>query len=594
MKPSKKVCIIGAGPSGLCAAKEFLAAGFQVIGYDKRPEIGGIWNLSGSSPGVSLRTHASSSKDYLQFSDYPMPFEAPFFPHYSDYLKYLKNYGHHFKVIQYFQLNSEVTKINQVDTRWIIQVKNKEGKIKTEDFDAVAICSGLHETPNNLQIRGIEFVEEKIIHSSLVKEPKQFEGKKILIIGGGESAADLSYEVSEFSKETALSLRRGVAVLRKLKGINKMTPADYDASRAVYWLSLEFKHDLFHPEQNPPFLRWMHLFFLPVYSLLLLLRRLKKFRLSSLFSISYFNSLFNPSVRHGPASGLELSKACENLISLTKNRGKSKKETLECLLKTFEWFSGGVHSSQPFTKSDKFLENILEEKIRVLPGIKEVSSDGEFIFENGIIDSYDVIINCTGFLTKVPFLNSSFFETKQIYKHTFPIDTEGLVFIGFTRPNIGAMPPIAEMQARWVAKVWSKRKILPTQNQMKVLAQREGAYLWEYKEQEKRVLIPFVNYHEYMSDLAKILGCHPRIWKLLFNPPLLKKLLFGPFAAYQFRIHGPNKNRPAALQSASQIKLGDYMGLEEYYKQSYFYFIIKPCFLFLSKLIGSQKFKPIY
>jgi cation diffusion facilitator CzcD-associated flavoprotein CzcO len=92
---SKTALVVGGGACGLVAAKELIEVGFDVTVIEKRDEIGGLWNFSSSETSVCSETYATSSKDYLQYSDFPFEEGTPEFPHHTLYMKYLHQYVAH-------------------------------------------------------------------------------------------------------------------------------------------------------------------------------------------------------------------------------------------------------------------------------------------------------------------------------------------------------------------------------------------------------------------------------------------------------------------------------------------------------------------
>ena len=67
-----KICVIGAGAAGIVTAKELLEVGIEVELLEKRDNLGGLWYLDENGTSVSRKTYATSSKTFLQFSDFPM------------------------------------------------------------------------------------------------------------------------------------------------------------------------------------------------------------------------------------------------------------------------------------------------------------------------------------------------------------------------------------------------------------------------------------------------------------------------------------------------------------------------------------------
>ena len=105
--PSARVCIIGAGISGITAAKNLIQVGLtNVVVYEKSDQIGGNWvfSLKPSQSSVFETTHIISSKTMSEFADYPMPADYPDYPSHKQMLAYFQNYTQHFGIESYIRL----------------------------------------------------------------------------------------------------------------------------------------------------------------------------------------------------------------------------------------------------------------------------------------------------------------------------------------------------------------------------------------------------------------------------------------------------------------------------------------------------------
>ena len=92
-----KVCIIGAGSSGLAAAKTFAERGIPFDCLEREDDIGGLWNETTGTGVVYDTTYLVSSRKYTGFEDYPMPEEYPTYPSHREALAYLRDYAQNFR-----------------------------------------------------------------------------------------------------------------------------------------------------------------------------------------------------------------------------------------------------------------------------------------------------------------------------------------------------------------------------------------------------------------------------------------------------------------------------------------------------------------
>jgi cation diffusion facilitator CzcD-associated flavoprotein CzcO len=126
----KNVCVIGAGPSGLAAAKNLLDAGLDVTVFDRQSGVGGNWRFSEEVGHSSVfeTTHIISSKFYSAFADYPMPAHFPDYPSHGQLLEYFTGYAEHFKLLPHIQFDTLVqhceplpddrSRPAEISTRW--------------------------------------------------------------------------------------------------------------------------------------------------------------------------------------------------------------------------------------------------------------------------------------------------------------------------------------------------------------------------------------------------------------------------------------------------------------------------------------------
>ncbi len=215
MTGKKRVCVIGAGPSGITAAKNLLDEGLDITVYDYGTEVGGNWVFSDalSHSSVFETTHIISSRTLSQYDDYPMPDDYPDYPSHQQLAAYFQSYARHFKLYEYIQFNTMVERcLLDASTKWhVTTIKN--GETKSEIFDALAVCNGHHWKPRYPIYPGS--FTGKLMHSHEVKRFSDFADQRVLVIGGGNSACDVAVESCRVSKSTDISWRRGYWVIPK-------------------------------------------------------------------------------------------------------------------------------------------------------------------------------------------------------------------------------------------------------------------------------------------------------------------------------------------------------------------------------------------
>jgi dimethylaniline monooxygenase (N-oxide forming) len=584
-------CIVGAGPCGLVTAKHLLEEGIECDLFEKRDDIGGLWYIGDDAPSLALSTTATSSKTFLQFSDFPMGKQVTDFPHSSEYIEYLRRYISKHDLQRRIHLRHAVVNIRKSGRGWNVTTRNSDGESQA-DYDMVAICSGLHHVPLIPDIPGAQSYTGEVIHSSSLKDPAVLANKRVIIVGAGESAADYAHDISAVAKEAYLSLRRGVAITRHfgLKGL----PADYDATRAKAWMPRQYMHDYDIDcridDRYSAFKTLYTLMALPVLTAMLPVAPDRaKLLLRGLWHREAWQALLQPAKRHGPASGIELSRACAELCE-GSGQSDADIDALAWKLKfVFDWYSGAMHNSQPFTKQNAFLRDIALKRLRVVPNVARFCGGSTIELEDGSRVEADTVILCTGFRSYLPFLQNHELDGRELYKNVFAPDDSTLGFIGIARPNIGSLPAIGEMQARWFAAVQAGRVALPSRESMREEIAADSQKYTQARPHHVKRATSLVDYHAYMHELAGYVGCRPDFSQLIHDPKLLFMFLFGPFANFQYRLSGHGANPEAVREAVAQLPE---VPLERVFLHGSLYCVMKPWFVLLDKL-GFHEFRPL-
>lgn len=216
---SDAVCIIGAGCSGFTVAKRLGDAGIAYDVFEASDDIGGNWyyrNPNGMS-ACYQSLHIDTSKWRLAFEDFPVPESWPDFPHHSQVLAYFHDYVAHFGIRQHIIFNTRVEEAVHSDNLWHIRLSSGE----TRTYRALVVANGHHwnphlpdEYPGTADFQGVQ------LHSHAYDspfEPYDLRGKRVLVVGVGNSAMDIASEVSQrpIAEKLFVSTRRGVWILPK-------------------------------------------------------------------------------------------------------------------------------------------------------------------------------------------------------------------------------------------------------------------------------------------------------------------------------------------------------------------------------------------
>lgn len=223
---TSRVAIIGAGSSGLAVAKQLKHRGIAFECFEKEDQLGGNWCYGKPASGVYQSTHTISSKPLTEYREYPMPEEYPQYPHHTQVLAYLRSYADHFHLTEHIRFSSPVQLAQRdADGGWRLTLE--DGK---RHFSHLVIANGHNWDPRTPDLEG-RFAGQ-ILHSADYKTPDVVAGRRVLVVGGGNSGCDIAAECSRHASQTRLSLRRGYHILPKFfHGL----PIDLCGERGLRW-----------------------------------------------------------------------------------------------------------------------------------------------------------------------------------------------------------------------------------------------------------------------------------------------------------------------------------------------------------------------
>ena len=199
----RRVCVIGAGISGLVSAKVLAGDGFDVAVFEKEPTLGGVWAASRTYPG--LRTN--NPRDTYAFSDHPFPRAAGDFPSAAEMRAYLQSYAERFGLLSRIRAGTEVVRVAQDGALWKVTVRGGEIE-ETLDFDFVVVCNGVFSEPSIPAVEGMEDFAGRIVHSTSLGDPELVQDRHVIVVGGGKSALDCAGWAAVEGRSCTLVFRR--------------------------------------------------------------------------------------------------------------------------------------------------------------------------------------------------------------------------------------------------------------------------------------------------------------------------------------------------------------------------------------------------
>lgn len=207
---TQKYCIIGAGPSGLTVLKNFRARGIPCEAFEREADLGGNWNYGQQSSSVYASTHFISSKWLTEYTDFPMPKSYPPYPSHQQALDYLRAYAEHFDLTGSIQFETAVERVEPAGDLWSVKLSTES---EPRLYRGVVVANGHHWDPQPHRYPG-EF-QGTLIHSRDYKTPDLLRGKRVLVVGAGNSGCDIAVEAAQHAASTHLSMRRGYHFLPK-------------------------------------------------------------------------------------------------------------------------------------------------------------------------------------------------------------------------------------------------------------------------------------------------------------------------------------------------------------------------------------------
>lgn len=204
-----RIGIIGAGASGIGVAKALRKEGLDFNIIEATQEIGGNWQPSGPASKMYKSAHLISSKKNTQFSDYPMPQDYPHYPHNSLMFKYLNTVADASDVRRSVRFETEVLSARPEQGGWRLSLSDKSSIF----YDALVVCAGLLRKPIVPVYPGR--FDGETLHAAQYRSSARLDGKRVLIVGGGNSGCDIAVDAAHVAAKTFHSTRRGYHYMPK-------------------------------------------------------------------------------------------------------------------------------------------------------------------------------------------------------------------------------------------------------------------------------------------------------------------------------------------------------------------------------------------
>ncbi|CAG9327113.1 unnamed protein product [Blepharisma stoltei] len=211
----EEVCIIGGGAAGIISCKIAKDYGLVPCVIEKSNSFGGIWKNSDEEIGVwnSLRTN--TSKYFTCFSDMPWPSSTDPTPPNREVMDYFLSYIRSHSLIDNFLFNCKATFVNKTQEGYSVRWQNTvTGQIFEKDFPYVIVANGFH-TKEIFPVDDCCLLKLKNLHSGKYRDPKEFIGQKVVIVGASTSACDIAEDLANYASEVIQVIRKPHYLLPK-------------------------------------------------------------------------------------------------------------------------------------------------------------------------------------------------------------------------------------------------------------------------------------------------------------------------------------------------------------------------------------------
>jgi cation diffusion facilitator CzcD-associated flavoprotein CzcO len=210
----ERVCVIGAGSSGIASCQVLQARGIPFDCFEQGSGVGGNWRYDNdngmSSAYESL--HINTSKRLMEYATFPMPDDYPDYPSHRQIADYFDAYVDHFGFRDSIRFGTEVTRVEPAgDGGW--EVTTAGGPAGR--YRAVMVANGHHWNPRCPEPPFPGELDGEQVHAHHYRTPAGYEGRNVLVVGFGNSAMDIAVETSRVANRVLLSCRRGFHVIPK-------------------------------------------------------------------------------------------------------------------------------------------------------------------------------------------------------------------------------------------------------------------------------------------------------------------------------------------------------------------------------------------
>lgn len=204
------VVVIGAGPAGLAAARALRVRRIPYVQIERHSDVGGIWDMDNPGSPMYRSAHFISSRDKSGFLGFPMPADFADYPSREQILRYTRSFARRYDLMGGIRFDTSVQSVTQDDRTGEWTVTTDSGAIAAS---AVICCTGVTWDARIPEVPGS--FDGEIRHSVSYRDPSEFRGKRVLIVGLGNSGADIACDAAANADRAFISTRRGYHFIPK-------------------------------------------------------------------------------------------------------------------------------------------------------------------------------------------------------------------------------------------------------------------------------------------------------------------------------------------------------------------------------------------
>jgi hypothetical protein len=199
--------LIGAGPAGLAGARNLARVGIDFVGFEAHSGVGGLWDIDNPRSTVYKSAHLISSRTTTAYAEFPMRDDVPDYPGHREMKTYFDDFADAFDLRRHYRFGTRVERVEPDGELWSVTSVGPDGDERTERFRGVVIATGTLSEPSIPELEG-EFTGE-LMHTSAYKDPEIFKGRRVLIVGAGNSGCDIAVDAVHQAASVDMSVRSG-------------------------------------------------------------------------------------------------------------------------------------------------------------------------------------------------------------------------------------------------------------------------------------------------------------------------------------------------------------------------------------------------